>query len=163
MHLKSALHLWPEPKCQQNLVQGSGNMITADMTDEVLYLPLFVYGTLMSDQPAFDLIAASVERSLAGRVGGLVMVDMGRYPLAVAGDGVIVGEIHWLRRDGYRVLLHELAMYEGPEYMRARYFAHPLDGSPPIAVWLFVGQPAVAVEKRRIPSGDWRAWRHRQE
>ena len=124
------------------------------------HLPLFVYGTLMSDQPAFDLIAPSVVRSVAGMASGLVMYSVGPYPLAAPGVGVIQGEIHWLQPAGYDALLGELERYEGPEYTRVRHVVHEqAKPAHSFDAWLFLGDGAQAALLPLIPTGDWRAWR----
>ncbi len=124
------------------------------------HLPLFVYGTLMSDQPAFDLIAPSVVRSVAGLAPGLVMYSVGPYPLAAPGVGVIQGEIHWLQPADYDALLGELERYEGPEYRRVRRVVHEqANPARPFDAWLFLGDAAQTDHFPLIPAGDWRAWR----
>lgn len=124
------------------------------------YLPLFVYGTLMTDQPAFDLITGAVERSVRAWLPGLALYNVGRYPLAAPGEGTVYGEIHWLRQAGYVELLKELELYEGPEYRRTRHLAFT-DGEDQgaIEVWVFTGGLEYASRLPRIPSGDWRVWR----
>jgi gamma-glutamylcyclotransferase (GGCT)/AIG2-like uncharacterized protein YtfP len=125
---------------------------------DTVYLPLFVYGTLLSDQPAFDLIADAVERTAPARAPGLRMVNVGHYPLAAPGDGEIVGELHWLRREGYQARLDLLAEYEGPEYTLTQMNVFDLESGQLIAAWLFLGDPALAAHLPPIPHGDWRAW-----
>jgi gamma-glutamylcyclotransferase (GGCT)/AIG2-like uncharacterized protein YtfP len=124
------------------------------------YLPLFVYGTLMTDQPAFDLIAGAVERSARARLPGLALYNVGRYPLAAPGQGTIDGEIHWLRLEGYAELLKELELYEGPEYRRTRHLAFIAgEDQGRIDVWVFTGTSEYASRLPPMPGGDWRAWR----
>jgi gamma-glutamylcyclotransferase (GGCT)/AIG2-like uncharacterized protein YtfP len=121
-------------------------------------LPLFVYGTLLSDQPAFDLIAAAVEHSAPGVVDGLALHSVGPYPLAVPGIGQIHGELHWLRADGYVALLGELELYEGPAYVRRAYPVRQRDTNERVAAWIFIGDPAQAAHLPLIPHGHWRRW-----
>jgi gamma-glutamylcyclotransferase (GGCT)/AIG2-like uncharacterized protein YtfP len=125
------------------------------------YLPLFVYGTLMTDQPAYNLIAGAVERSARAWLPGLALYNVGRYPLAAPGEGTVYGEIHWLRQAGYAELLKELELYEGPEYRRARHQAF-IEGrdETAIEVWVFIGESEYARRLPRISGGDWQAWRH---
>lgn len=125
--------------------------------NDYAYLPLFVYGTLMTGQPAFDLIARAVERSAQARLPGLALYDVGRYPLAAPGEGTVYGEIHWLRPVGYVALLKELELYEGPEYRRVRQMVYTDEaGEAPIEVWVFIGERAYASRLLRISTGDWR-------
>jgi gamma-glutamylcyclotransferase (GGCT)/AIG2-like uncharacterized protein YtfP len=129
---------------------------------DTVYLPLFVYGTLLSDQPAFDLIAGAVERSAQAQALGFIMANVGRYPLAAPGEGMIVGELHWLRREGYEALLALLTDYEGPEYRRTQVEVVDRESGQPITAWLFLGDPALAARLPPVPQGDWRAWVQRQ-
>jgi gamma-glutamylcyclotransferase (GGCT)/AIG2-like uncharacterized protein YtfP len=123
------------------------------------YLPLFVYGTLLLGQPAFGHLAASVERRLPGRLDGFVLYSMGEYPVAVPGKGIIFGEIYWLRRETFRQQMIDLEEYEGAEYSRARCLAQAVaQPSQPLAVWVFVGQPAQVAQLPLIAHGDWRRW-----
>lgn len=122
------------------------------------YLPLFVYGTLMTGQPAFSLLAPSVERSAPACIPGLVLYNIGRYPIAAPGPATLIGEVHWLREEGYANLLTQLEQYEGSEYTRQRYAAHLSDDRSPVDVWVFVGDPAYATQFPTIPSGDWRTY-----
>lgn len=124
-------------------------------------LPLFVYGTLLSEQPAHDLIAAAVVQSAAASVTGLRLYSVGRYPVAVPGVGRVAGEVHWLRATNYAALLQELEEYEGPEYTRTRWLASCANQSD-LPVWVFTGEAAAAQHLPLIPSGDWRAWLHQK-
>lgn len=132
--------------------------------DDYTYLPLFVYGTLMTDQPAFDLIAGAVERSARAWLPGLALYHVGRYPLAAPGEGTVYGEVHWLRLAGYGELLKELELYEGPEYRRTRHLAFiDEEDRGAIEAWVFTGTSEYASRLPPIPGGDWRAWRRNFE
>jgi gamma-glutamylcyclotransferase (GGCT)/AIG2-like uncharacterized protein YtfP len=132
------------------------------MNDDI-NLPLFVYGTLLSDQPAFDLIAGAVERSALARAPGLVLASVGPYPLAAPGVGEVVGEVHWLRATQAPLLLDRLTQYEGPEYTPTRHQVFVLPHQTPLLAWLFLGDPAQAARLPAVPNGDWRAWRKRHQ
>jgi gamma-glutamylcyclotransferase (GGCT)/AIG2-like uncharacterized protein YtfP len=121
-------------------------------------LPLFVYGTLLTDQPAFPLLAHAVERSAPAVVDGLTLYSVGRYPLALPGLGQIVGEVHWLRHDHDATLLVELDQYEGAEYTRQQWSARLVQPSQLVTVWVYVGDPRISVNLPPVPHGDWRAW-----
>jgi gamma-glutamylcyclotransferase (GGCT)/AIG2-like uncharacterized protein YtfP len=120
-------------------------------------LPHFVYVTLLTDQPAHYLIAASIVQSAAASVAGLALYSVGRYPIAVPGAGQVIGEVHWLQPTNYTALLQELEAYEGPEYTRTRWLAQLADERQ-LAVWVFTGEPAAAQHLPVITTGDWRAW-----
>jgi gamma-glutamylcyclotransferase (GGCT)/AIG2-like uncharacterized protein YtfP len=128
------------------------------MINQAAYLPLFVYGTLLSGQPAFHLIAHAVERFAPAKAPGLVMHNVGRYPIAVPGQGQIVGEVHWLYPERYVALLAELDEYEGAEYKRQVYTALLTGDQQTAEVWIFVGDPVYAARFPLVPDGDWRRW-----
>jgi gamma-glutamylcyclotransferase (GGCT)/AIG2-like uncharacterized protein YtfP len=132
------------------------------MIDKHAHLPLFVYGTLMSGQPAFHLVAPSVMRSTQAVVYGLVMHDAGAYPVALPGEGCIVGEVLWLSDAGYVSLLDILAAYEGPEYRREQYTAHLNGVEGTVEAWVFVGAAGFASQMPLVSDGDWRQWLRRQ-
>jgi gamma-glutamylcyclotransferase (GGCT)/AIG2-like uncharacterized protein YtfP len=133
------------------------------MIDRYAPLPLFVYGTLMPGQPAFYRLAPSVVRSRQAVIHGLVMHDAGAYPVAVYGEGHIVGEALWLKEAGYAPLLDALEAYEGPAYRRERCTAHLADMGEKIEVWVFVGAAEFGSQLPSVAGGDWRQWlRHRQ-
>ncbi len=124
-------------------------------------LPLFVYGTLMTGQPAFPLLAGAVVRSALASLRGLALYNVGRYPLAApaAPESQIAGELHWLRAADYPARLARLDAYEGPEYQRVCYWADcPTVAADPIQAWVFIGQVDYAARLQPIPQGDWRAW-----
>lgn len=121
-------------------------------------LPLFVYGTLLSDQPAFYLIAAHVVKSAPATVLGLTLHDAGHYPIAVPGADHITGEVHWLRTAGYAALIKKLDIYEGAEYTRQRYQALLTADRQLVDVWVFVGILKHGKCFPLIADGNWRNW-----
>lgn len=126
-----------------------------------LSLPLFVYGTLMSDQPAFHFLTEAVVRSAPASLRGVALYNVGRYPLAApaAADSQILGELHWLQETGYAERLARLDAYEGAEYERVVYWVDcPTVAANPLQAWVYVGQADYAARLQPIPHGDWRAW-----
>ena len=67
-------------------------------------LPLFVYGTLRSGERAAHMLDADVVRRAPARVNGC-LVD--------TGEGVIQGELVWVRAATYASTLERLDAYEG--------------------------------------------------
>jgi gamma-glutamylcyclotransferase (GGCT)/AIG2-like uncharacterized protein YtfP len=122
------------------------------------HLPLFVYGTLLTGQPAFDLIAAASIRAASARVAGLSMYNVGRYPMATPGAGELIGELHWLYTQLYAQLLVDLKAYEGPEYTRRRCLARLVEDNTSVEAWVFVGEQAYGARFPAIAHGDWRRW-----
>ncbi|MEZ4869243.1 MAG: gamma-glutamylcyclotransferase family protein [Caldilineaceae bacterium] len=118
-------------------------------------LPLFVYGTLMCGERAFGYLAkASVHWSPA-RLPKAALYDLGAYPMAVAGKGTVVGELHWLQSEGYAALLQRLDRYEGREYWRViRPVLLPDDVTA--QAWVYLGEPAYVAKHKLLADGDWR-------
>ncbi len=110
---------------------------------------MFVYGLLRSDQSMHDLLDGARDLGIA-TLDGYDLVDLGRYPGAIPGDGTIVGELVELRNE------EQLAMLDQAE---------GCDRTPPLyervdvtvrgkAAWLYVYAGDVT-GMPRIPSGDW--------
>jgi gamma-glutamylcyclotransferase (GGCT)/AIG2-like uncharacterized protein YtfP len=126
---------------------------------------LFVYGTLMAGEPNADQIPDQlVRRRRAAWLRGS-LVDLGRYPaLRLDDGGVVVGELLELVAEGADDLLQRLDAFEGPGYERGLHAVHVDDddrhGDCGVRAWVFV-QVSGGDGGRRIPDGDWRAWRRR--
>ncbi len=125
------------------------------------HLPLFVYGTLMSDQPAYGRLAAAVVRTEAARLAGATLHVVSWYPLAAPGQGVVCGEVMWLAKEEYARVLAELDAYEGDEYERVVRMVRLLDREDEddkVACWLYLGAAAEAAAHPEAPGGDWRTY-----
>jgi gamma-glutamylcyclotransferase (GGCT)/AIG2-like uncharacterized protein YtfP len=117
--------------------------------------PLFVYGTLMSSQPRHDLLG-QVTRRLPAWVTGAALLDLGAYPMLVAGEDRVRGELCWLAGVGYEQRLIRLDRYEnvpGGDYVRELWPVHTGEQAEVVVAWLYRGQPRRPYP--RIPSGDW--------
>ena len=79
--------------------------------------PLFVYGTLMSDQRAFYRLAPAVTRSVRALLPDAQLFAVSWYPVAVSGAGEVHGEVHWLAPGAYAAVqgLRALAENADPE------------------------------------------------
>lgn len=118
--------------------------------------PLFVYGTLMSDQRAFHLLAPAVTHSARAALTEADLHVVSWYPLAVPGTGTVHGEVHWLDHQTYAAVLARLDEYEGDEYVR---LVRPvqLPTGERVEAWVYLGDPASAQTLPRLEHGDWRA------
>jgi len=125
---------------------------------------LFVYGTLMSGGENHHLLAGRAELVGPGQMRGLLfLVDY--YPGLVDSDDpaeIVVGEVWRLVEPDS---LRELDDFEGcreapPLFIRA-FRTVALDGAGPLTAWAYVyARPTDGL--RSIPSGDWRAFVHRE-
>ncbi len=110
---------------------------------------MFVYGLLRSDQSMHDLLDGSRDLGVA-TLDGYDLLDLGRYPGAIPGDGTIVGELIELRDEEQLSVLDQ---------------AEGCDRTPPLyervdvtvrgkSAWLYV----YAGDTKHVPrvvSGDW--------
>lgn len=119
--------------------------------------PLFVYGTLMSDQRAFHLLADAVTRSARAALTDADLHVVSWYPLAVPGTGMVHGEVHRLDHQAYAAVLARLDEYEGDEYVR---LVRPvqLPTGEQVDAWVYLGDPTPAQALPRLEHGDWRAY-----
>lgn len=117
--------------------------------------PLFVYGTLMSDQRAFHRLADAVTRSAPARLPDADLYVVSWYPIAVPGAGQIHGEVHWLAADASHRVLAQLDEYEGDEYVRAVRRVTLADGDE-VEAWVYLGDAAAAHGLAHLNHGDWR-------
>ena len=123
--------------------------------------PIFVYGTLMTGERAYDLHARYIDRSQEGILRNADLFSLGAYPMVVSGAGQVRGEAQWLLSEAYGKALARLDGYEGPEYTR-ELRCILLDGSETeIEAWVYVGKQEPH-KPARIPDGDWRRWCKRQ-
>jgi gamma-glutamylcyclotransferase (GGCT)/AIG2-like uncharacterized protein YtfP len=115
---------------------------------------LFVYGSLLSGQPAHPLLAGARFLGPARTAAGFELVDLGEYPaLLRAGEAQVLGELYEVSAE----ILAAVDVYEGcPEiYARQRI---ELDGGAPADAYVMSSE-AHARGLPRVTSGDWRARR----
>nr|WP_290666798.1 gamma-glutamylcyclotransferase family protein [Ardenticatena sp.] len=128
---------------------------------------LFVYGTLLSDQPNHRRIRPfiDVEQTMSAVLPGAVLHDAGAYPMAVRGVGRVIGEVVWLRPECAHEALARLDEYEGvAEGLYTREHATVITPccGPIVEAWVYWGNPRIAARYPRIPSGDWRQQRRQK-
>lgn len=127
---------------------------------EIERLPLFVYGTLRPGGSAFGRVALFVKAIARAVLAGADLYDLGAYPMALPGDGAVVGELLTLHDETYVYALHRLDRYEGYDarrdgglYLRRRVMVTTAAGL--VAAWTYFGTSDAAANGRRIPGGDW--------
>ncbi|MFN9624122.1 MAG: gamma-glutamylcyclotransferase [Cyanobacteriota bacterium] len=109
--------------------------------------PLFVYGTLKRGQAnhahlqgARHLGAASLE--------GASLHDLGPFPMAIAAEGRVVGELYAVDP----AALPRLDAFEGCPRLYQRHWRTLADGRQ---AWVYLGQPRQVRHAPHLPDGEW--------
>ena len=137
------------------------------MTEHILYLPFFVYGTLLPGERYFRLWREAIDDMRPAILGGACLYDLGYFPMAIdAAPGEVRGMVVWVRRSSYAAALSLLDQLEGvalprgnPGYRRARRIIR-LTGGSSLVAWVYLGQEA-GVAGREPISGDWKQHRRK--
>jgi gamma-glutamylcyclotransferase (GGCT)/AIG2-like uncharacterized protein YtfP len=129
-------------------------------------LPFFVYGTLLPDQPNYDLIVKeSIDQRPAYFPDGR-LYDLGPFPMLLEGSGGLVkGILYSINEADYPIILHRLDALEGfnprnpsaGDFRRVERLVNLVCGSS-IMAWVYLGKPASIIGARFILSGDWIAY-----
>ncbi len=129
-------------------------------------LPFFVYGTLLPDQPNYDLIVKeSIDQRPAYFPDGR-LYDLGPFPMLLEGSGGLVkGILYSINEADYPIILHRLDALEGfnprnpsaGDFRRVERLVNLVSGSS-IMAWVYIGKPASIRGARLILSGDWIAY-----
>ena len=113
--------------------------------------PIFVYGTLKKGERAHIFLK---DAQFLGRafVAGFELYDLGEYPGAKRGKGIVKGEVYLVDKN----LLKLLDEYEeeGKEYRRICVKAKMEDGRS-IEAWFYEYLGPVK-KNQLIPSGEWK-------
>ena len=110
---------------------------------------LFVYGTLRRGERAHNLLEKAQALGDARTAPSYQLVNLGPYPIMVAGGPTsVIGELYGVSRG----LLRQLDSYEADDYHRRPITLE--DGSTAEA---YLGEPDLMHAGRPIPSGDWLA------
>jgi gamma-glutamylcyclotransferase (GGCT)/AIG2-like uncharacterized protein YtfP len=125
---------------------------------------VFVYGTLRPGQPNWErLLAGRAERVVAGRLGGVVLLDCGHYPAAVErpGAGGAVGEVVWIRPADWSAALAALDHLEeydpaDPQRLFDRVVRPVETADGPVDCWVYLAGRMLAESARPVVAdGDW--------
>ena len=90
---------------------------------------------------------------------GAILYDLGSYPMAVTGSGLVRGELHWLCTESYAATLARLDAYEGNEYIRHAQPVHLRGDHRAVTAWVYLGVSTPPPSFPLVAGGDWRAWR----
>lgn len=110
---------------------------------------LFVYGTLKQRQTHHERLQGARWEGEA-LLEGACLYDLGPFPMAIAGEGEVQGELYALP---FR-LLAAIDVFEGAPRLYQRHWLPLADGRQ---AWVYLGQPRHVRHVRRVPGGQWPA------
>lgn len=128
---------------------GTGTII--ESLDSVMAIPVFVYGTLLRGQANHHWLTGAAflgEASLAG----VRLFDLGPFPMAVPGDGLVWGELYGVDDAG----LERLDRLEGAPRLYERQWRSLSDGR---SAWVYLGRARQVRFVAPIEDGRWRGRR----
>ncbi len=136
------------------------------MTRTGIYLPFFVYGTLLPGEANYPLWREAIQAIKPATLPGARLYDLGQYPMLVEGGvGEVRGMVGWVRPSSYAAALSLLDMLEGihlPYPGGIGYRRRPrvvwLAGGSEVAAWVYVGNPAVVAGLKPV-GADWKTHR----
>ncbi|MCA9867514.1 MAG: gamma-glutamylcyclotransferase [Anaerolineae bacterium] len=135
------------------------------MTEPTLYLPFFVYGTLLPGERNFGLWREAIADMRPAVLGRARLYDLGHFPMALDHlQGEVRGMVAWVRPSSYAVALSLLDQLEGVTwpwgnlgYRRARRIVR-LTGGSSLVAWVYLGREAVVAGLEPIVV-DWKRYR----
>ncbi len=109
--------------------------------------PLFVYGTLKRGQANHGHLQGA--RCLGpAALEGASLHDLGPFPMAIAAQGRVVGELYAVEA----AALPRLDAFEGCPRLYQRHWLTLADGRQ---AWVYLGQPRQVRHSPRLPEGEW--------
>jgi len=123
------------------------------------YQFLFVYGTLRPPQagtPAadaryFPAIAPHIHSHTTATLAGAELYDLGAYPAATPGEGVIHGDL--LRIEAAALPIADRIEGHPVFYRRATVTVQTTQGK--VEAWIYWAPPGLTTGRRQIANGDW--------
>ncbi|MGD8626057.1 MAG: gamma-glutamylcyclotransferase [Anaerolineae bacterium] len=120
---------------------------------------VFVYGTLRPPRPGrpagdtlfYERIAAHVRCAIPARLPGAILFDLGAYPAARPGEGLLQGDL--LTVEPPALALMDRIEGHPDFFRRARVRVQTGDG--PLEAWIYWAGEALVAGKPRIVEGDW--------
>jgi gamma-glutamylcyclotransferase (GGCT)/AIG2-like uncharacterized protein YtfP len=110
---------------------------------------LFVYGTLKRGQANHGRLQGA--RWLGEAIlDGARLFDLGPFPMAIAGEGHVAGELYAVAFSA----LPALDAFEGCPRLYQRHWLTLVDGRE---AWTYLGQPRQVRHGRRLAGGQWPA------
>jgi gamma-glutamylcyclotransferase (GGCT)/AIG2-like uncharacterized protein YtfP len=108
---------------------------------------MFVYGTLKRGQDNHHWLRGARFQGRRRLVGGRLH-DLGPYPMAVRGTGVIHGEVYAVSDD-------DLERLDGLEDVPSLYQRHRLPLDDGSLAWTYLGRPEQVRDLPLVPFADW--------
>jgi|GEM_PF-664758 gamma-glutamylcyclotransferase (GGCT)/AIG2-like uncharacterized protein YtfP len=108
---------------------------------------VFVYGSLQRGQRNHGLLQGARAEG-EGSLSGAVLHDLGPFPMAVPGQGVVHGEVFVVPA----TRMAELDRFEGVPRLYQRHRRRLLDGR---WVWIYLGQARQVRHSPHLASGRW--------
>jgi len=117
---------------------------------------LLLYGTLRRGEPMFEQLGLSEALEFVGVAAFPgTLYDLGDYPGAVPGDGLVAGELHRIRDPAILAALDEYEEFDPANpttslFVRQRIFVPEVGEA-----WTYLYNGS-REHRRRIASGEWR-------
>lgn len=108
---------------------------------------LFVYGTLKRGQPNHARLQGAPCLGEA-TLQGAALYDLGPFPMAIAGEGSVDGELYGVGWDA----LSQLDAFEGVPRLYQRHWWPLADGRQ---AWAYLGRSHQVRHVKRLPGGYW--------
>ncbi len=133
-----------------------------------LYLPFFVYGTLLPGEANFRLWRDAIQDIRPAGLNGARLYDLGYFPMLIeGGGGEVRGMVGWVRPSSYGAALDLLDTLEGVRfpypigvgYYRAARVVR-LAGGSTVTAWVYLGNPVAVIGRRPIGT-DWKTYRRK--
>lgn len=136
----------------------------------MIYLPLFVYGTLRPGSKKYSLVRYQVIHGRTSRalLSGHQMYGFGYFPGIIPDVGAVMpvqGDLLWLDLTGYEDTMKRVDAYEGEGFIfnrrevvvRAGYDSHSE------VAWTYLANPDIleVQPSMRIESNDWLKFAYR--
>jgi len=112
---------------------------------------VFVYGTLQRGQVNHHWLGGCGFEG-EGTVGGLVLHDLGPFPMAIAGSGMVQGEV-------YRLVDRALDALDRLEGYPRLYDRQPMPLMDGRLAWVYLGRPRQVRHSPVLGGGCWRGRR----
>jgi gamma-glutamylcyclotransferase (GGCT)/AIG2-like uncharacterized protein YtfP len=110
---------------------------------------LFVYGTLKRGQSNHARLLGARRLGRAW-LAGACLYDLGPFPMAIAAEGRVSGEVYAIDR----AALPELDAFEGCPRLYQRHWLTLANGRQ---AWVYLGQARSVRHSRKLPEGVWPA------
>lgn len=125
--------------------------------------PIFVYGTFRAGESNRRVIEPFVVSSRPARLHAAELYYVDPYPMAVDGDGTVIGELIELPRDAHAAALAALDRFEGYDaaldvgaYRRHLRDVEDAQSGATVQAWVYLGDRLAVSQSPHVESGDWR-------